>query len=336
MAQQQNTRVIFKSQPQGWVKESDMAVERGPVPESAEGQVLVRNLFMSLDPYMRGRMTGRKSYIQGFQLGEALQAGVVGRIAKSRNPKFAEGDHVFGMLGWEEWSLSDGKGLRKVDPSVGPLSWHLGVLGMPGMTAWVGLNLIGEPKAGETIYVSAASGAVGQLVGQLAKLKALHVAGSAGDDAKVAYLKEIGYDAAFNYKSAGPLREALQAACPKGIDIYFENVGGEMLDAVLGHINVRARIVACGMISQYNATEPYGVKNLMQLVVNRAKIQGFIVSDHADRFKEFAAEVTALLKSGRLKYREHVTRGIENAPKAFIGMLKGENFGKAVVQIADA
>jgi len=333
---QQNTRVIFKSQPQGWVKDSDMAVERGPVPEPAEGQVLVRNLFMSLDPYMRGRMTARKSYIAGFPLGEVLQAGVVGRIAKSRNPKFAEGDHVFGMLGWEEWSLSDGKGMRKVDPAVGPLSWHLGVLGMPGMTAWVGLNVIGAPQAGETIYVSAASGAVGQLVGQLAKLKDMHVAGSAGDDAKVAYLKEIGYDAAFNYKTAGPLREALKAACPKGIDIYFENVGGEMLDAVLGQINARARIVACGMISQYNATEPYGVKNLMALVASRARIQGFIVSDHADRFKDFASEVTALLKGGRLKYREDVTKGIENAPRAFVGMLKGENFGKAVVQIADA
>lgn len=330
-----NLQVLLASRPTGPVEESNFNIVESDIPKPGGGEVLVKNLWLSLDPYMRGRMTSRKSYIPGFQLGEVLQAGVVGRIAKSRNPKFAEGDYVFGMLGWEEWSLSDGKGMRKVDPSLGPLSWHLGVLGMPGMTAWVGLNLIGEPKAGETIYVSAASGAVGQLVGQLAKLKELYVAGSAGDDAKVAYLKEIGYDAAFNYKTAGPLREALAAACPKGIDIYFENVGGEMLDAVLGHINLRARIVACGMISQYNATDPYGVKNLMSLVVNRAKIQGFIVSDHADRFKEFATEVSGLLKSGRLKYREHVTKGIENAPAAFVGMLKGENFGKAVVQIAD-
>ena len=333
---QQNTRVIFKAQPEGWVKESDMEVARAPVPEPGEGQVLVRNVAMSLDPYMRGRMTSRKSYIQGFQLGEVLQAGVVGRVAKSKDPKFAEGDHVFGMLGWEEFSLSDGKGLRKIDPSLGPLTWHLGVLGMPGLTAWVGLNVIGEPNAGETIYVSAAAGAVGQLVGQLGKLKGLHVAGSVGDDAKLGYLNEIGYDAAFNYKTAGPLRDALKAACPKGIDIYFENVGGEMLDAVLTHINPRARIVACGMISQYNATEPYGVKNLMALVVNRAKIQGFIVSDHNDRFREFATEVVPLLQSGKLKYREDVTKGVANAPKAFIGMLRGENFGKTVVQIADA
>ena len=333
---QQNTRVIFRAQPEGWVRESDMEVAQAPVPEPGEGQVLVRNIAMSLDPYMRGRMTSRKSYIQGFQIGEVLQAGVVGRIAKSSNPKFAEGDHVFGMLGWEEFSLSDGKGLRKVDPSLGPLTWHLGALGMPGLTAWVGLNVIGEPKGGETIYVSAAAGAVGQLVGQLAKLKGLYVAGSVGDDAKLGYLKEIGYDAAFNYKTSGPLRDALKSACPKGIDIYFENVGGEMLDAVLGQINPRARIVACGMISQYNATEPYGVKNLMALVVNRAKIQGFIVSDHNDRFREFATEVVPLLKSGKLKYREDVTKGIANAPKAFIGMLKGENFGKTVVQIADA
>ena len=333
---QQNTRVIFKAQPQGWVKESDMEVAQAPVPEPGAGQVLVKNLAMSLDPYMRGRMTARKSYIPGFQLGEVLQAGVVGRIAKSDNPKFAEGDHVFGMLGWEEWSLSDGKGLRKLDPALGPLTWHLGVLGMPGLTAWVGLNVIGEPKAGETIYVSAASGAVGQLVGQLAKLKGLTVAGSVGDDSKLGYLKEIGYDAAFNYKTAGPLREAIQGVCPKGIDIYFENVGGEMLEAVLGLINPRARIVACGMISQYNATEPYGVKNLMALVVNRAKIQGFIVSDHNDRFKEFAGEVVPLLQSGRLKYREAVTDGVANAPKAFVGMLKGDNFGKTIVRIADA
>lgn len=333
---QQNTRVIFRAQPEGWVKESDMEVTQAPVPEPGAGQVLVRNVAMSLDPYMRGRMTSRKSYIAGFKLGEVLQAGVVGRVARSNDPKFAEGDHVFGMLGWEEWSLADGKALRKVDPTLGPLSWHLGVLGMPGLTAWVGLNVIGEPKAGETIYVSAAAGAVGQLVGQLAKLKGLHVAGSVGDDAKLAYLKDVGYDAAFNYKTAGPLREALEAACPKGIDIYFENVGGEMLDAVLGRINLGARIVACGMISQYNATEPYGVKNLMALVANRAKIQGFIVSDHNSRFKEFATEVVPLLTSGRLKYREDVTKGIANAPRAFVGMLKGENFGKTVVQIADA
>jgi NADPH-dependent curcumin reductase CurA len=217
-----------------------------------------------------------------------------------------------------------------------PLSWYLGVLGMPGMTAYVGLLDIGKPKAGETVYVSAAAGAVGQIVGQLARMQGCRVVGSAGSDDKVAWLtREAGYDAAFNYKTSGPLGAALGEHCPKGIDVYFENVGGAMLDAVLTRMNVRGRIAACGMISQYNLEQPEGVHNLMAVVGNRLTIQGFIVSDHFDRLPQFIQQMTGWLADGKVVYREDVAEGIENAPAAFIGMLKGENFGKQVVKIAD-
>ena len=331
----ENTRILFKSRPTGWVDASHFEIAKGPVAEPASNEVLIRNIFMSLDPYMRGRMREQKSYTPGFELGQVLQAGAVGEVIVSNDASLAVGDLVEGRLGWETYSVAKATNVNKVDGNVGSLSHYLGVLGMPSMTAWVGLRNIGQPKPGETVYVSAASGAVGQVAGQIAKMQGCHVAGSAGSDAKVAYIRdELGFDTAFNYQTAASLGDALAQACPKDIDVYFENVGGAMLDAVLLKVNPYARIVACGMISQYNLEKPEGVKNLGTIVGNKVKMQGFIVSDHMDLKTEFMAEMSGWLATGKVKYREDITQGIENAPSAFIGMLKGKNFGKQIVRIA--
>ncbi|MDA1098817.1 MAG: NADP-dependent oxidoreductase [Proteobacteria bacterium] len=332
----ENTQILFKSRPTGWVDASHFEVAKGPVREPGPGEVQVRNIFMSLDPYMRGRMRDQKSYTPGFELGQVLQAGAVGEVTASNDPSLAKGDLVEGRLGWETYSVAKAGQVNKVDGNVASLSHYLGVLGMPSMTAWVGLRNIGQPKTGETVYVSAASGAVGQIAGQIAKLQGCHVAGSAGSDDKVAYVRdELGFDAAFNYKTAVSLGDGLAQACPNGIDVYFENVGGAMLDAVLLKLNPYARIVACGMISQYNLERPEGVRNLGTMVGNKIRMQGFIVSDHMDLKAAFMAEMSGWLAAGKVKYREDITQGIENAPAAFIGMLKGENFGKQIIQIGD-
>jgi len=331
-----NRQVIFKARPTGWVDDSHFELRNGEAGTPGDGEVLIRNLYMSVDPYMRGRMREGKSYTAGFELGEVMQAGMVGKVIESRDANLPEGTYVSGMLGWEEYSVASGKAVMKVDPKLAPLSYYLGVLGMPGMTAWYGLTQIGKPKEGETVYVSAASGAVGQVVGQIAKIKGCRVTGSVGDDDKLNYiLNELGFDAGFNYKTVDSYGAGLRECCPDGIDVYFENVGGEMLDAVLARINPFARIVACGMISQYNLENPEGVKNLMAMVGNRVLMQGFIVSDHFDMMPQFHQEMAGWIGEGKIKYRETVTQGIDNAPAAFIGMLKGENFGKAVVQIAE-
>ncbi len=332
-----NKQILLKSRPKGWVTPDNFELAESPVPEPGDGDVVVQNLYLSVDPYMRGRMNDRKSYVPPFQIGEPLMGGAVGQVSASANANFKVGDTVSGMLGWEQYTLvKGGAGLMAVPPADVPLSYFLGVLGMPGMTAYVGLLDIGAPKEGETVYVSAAAGAVGQIVGQIAKLKGCHVVGSAGDDAKVDWLtSEAGYDSAFNYKSVGSFDDALAERCPKGIDIYFENVGGAMLDAALAAMNPFGRIVACGMISQYNLEQPEGVKNLFHVVGKRLKMQGYIVSDHFDRLPAFIQEMSGWLAEGKIRYREDVADGIENAPAAFIGMLKGENFGKQVVKIAD-
>ncbi len=333
----ENTQILFKSRPTGWVDASHFEIAKVPVAEPAAGEVLVRNIFMSLDPYMRGRMRDQKSYTPGFELGQVLQAGAVGEVIASNDTSLNTGDLVEGRLGWESYSVAKAGQVNKVDGNVGSLSHYLGVLGMPSMTAWVGLRNIGQPKAGETVYVSAASGAVGQVAGQIAKMHGCHVAGSAGSFEKAAYIMdELGFDAAFNYKEASSLGDALGQACPDGIDVYFENVGGAMLDAVLLKVNPYARIVACGMISQYNLEQPEGVRNLASMVGNKVRMQGFIVSDHMDLKPEFMTEMSGWLAAGKIKYREDITQGIENAPAAFIGMLKGENFGKQIIQISDA
>jgi len=333
-----NRRIVLKSRPRGWVREDDFEIVEAPEPTPGPTDVVTRNLWLSVDPYMRGRMQERRSYIPGFQLGQTVQGGGIGRVMASRNAAYAVGDVVQGMLGWEDMTLvPEGRGLIKVDPRPVPLSYYLGVLGMPGLTAWYGMREIGRPQPGETVLISAASGAVGQIAGQLAKRAGARVVGSAGRDDKVAWLKgELGFDAAFNYKTVGPLAAALAETCQSGIDVYFDNVGGAMLEAALGAVNPHARIVACGMISQYNLAEPEGVKNLMAIVVNRVRMQGFIVSDHFDRLPEFLAEMSRWLKAGRIVYREDVAEGLAATPAAFIRMLRGDNFGKQVVRLDDA
>ena len=330
-----NRQIILSSRPQGWVSEDNFALRDAALPEPEDGDVLVRNIYMSLDPYMRGRMNDGKSYAAPFALDDVLQARVIGQVAASRHPDYREGDTVFGMLGWEDFTLAKGaESLRQVDRALAPLPHYLGALGMPGMTAWIGMLEIGEPKAGETVYVSAASGAVGQLAGQIGKIKGCRVVGSAGTDAKAAYVvDDLGFDSSFNYKAVDSYLDALIEYCPDGIDVYFDNVGGNMLEAALEHANPFARFVECGMISQYNLTQPDGIHNLTYLTRKRITMQGFIVSDRAERLQEFLAEVAGWLREGRIKYRTDIADGLENAPAAFIAMLKGENFGKQVVQI---
>ncbi|KAJ3112704.1 hypothetical protein HDU96_004251 [Phlyctochytrium bullatum] len=337
-------QVVFKSEPQGWVTEDNMEVQDVPFDAEtvalADKQVLLKLLYISVDPYMRGRMrVNAKSYTSSFALNEPMNGGCVAKVVKSSNDGFAAGDIVVGGLPWKEYHVSDGTGLTKVVPTPGmPLSYLLGVAGMPGFTAYAGLLKIGKPKAGETLYVSGAAGAVGLVVCQIGKALGLKVVGSAGSDDKVEFLlKDIGIDAAFNYKSTD-YGEALDKHCPAGIDIYFENVGGEMLDAVLPRMNTHGRIAACGMISQYNETShtTYGVKNLMNVVGKRLLIQGFIISDYypTETYPEFLRDITTWIKEGKVKYRETIWEGIDSVPKGFVGMLKGENVGKAVIKIA--
>lgn len=315
--------------PRGVPQPTDFVLVAVDVPDPADGQVLIRNAFMSVDPYMRGRMNDTKSYVPPFALGEPLTGGAVGQVVASRNGRYEKGSWVTHSLGWRELALSDGDGLVGFDPAAAPVSAALGVLGMPGLTAYVGLLDIGRAEAGETVFVSGAAGAVGSAVGQIAKLKGCRVIGSAGSPEKVAWLRELGFDEAFDYREV-PAREALR----EGIDLYFDNVGGQTLEAALAALRVRGRVVACGAISQYNATElPPGPRNLFLVVTKRLRIEGFIVSDHYDRMPAFLTEVGRWVRDGRVRYRETVVDGIENAPAAFIGLLAGENTGKMLVRV---
>ncbi len=328
-----NIQVCLARRPSGWVRESDFNIVRSEIPRPGDGQVLLKNLYLSLDPYMRLRMDDAKSYAPPVEIGAVMVGGTVSEVVASRNADFRPGEIVFGMMGWQLYGLSDGKMLRRVDPALAPVSTALGVLGMPGVTAWVGLLDFGAPKPGETVVVSAASGAVGSVVGQIAKLKGCRVVGIAGGAAKCEYVtRELGLDACIDYRS-GDLYAQLAAACPQGVDVYFDNVGGEILDTILRLLNPFARIPLCGLISQYNEADKSGLQNIRSLLVNRVRMQGFIVSDHLNRFPPALAELGQWYKEGKLKYRESVAHGIENAPKAFIGMLKGENLGKQVVKL---
>jgi NADPH-dependent curcumin reductase CurA len=330
----ENKRVVMASRPAGWVTEKNFRIETVPVAKPKDGEVLVKIQWLSLDPYMRGRMNDTKSYAAKQEIDAVMVGGTAGEVIESNNPKFKVGDKVSGMFGWQQYGLSDGTGLNKIDASRAPMSAFLGVLGMPGVTAWVGLLDICQPKAGETVVVSAASGAVGSVVGQIAKLKGARAVGIAGGKAKCDYVvNELGFDACVDYK-AGRLNDDLRAAAPKGIDCYFENVGGDILDAVLKQMNAFSRIAVCGLISQYNATEPYGVKTFQSILTNRIKVQGFIVSDRMELWAKALPELIGWVAGGKIKYRETVAEGLENAPKAFIGLLKGENFGKQLVKIA--
>ena len=328
--------IRLAARPVGFPKDSDFQLTESTLAEPGEGEVLVRNLYMSVDPYMRGRMNDVKSYSPPFKLGEPLEGGAVGRVERSRNPNFKEGDIVGNNLGWREAFVSDGRGLARIDAKAAPTTAYLGVLGGTGLTAYVGLLDIGKPKPGETVFVSAAAGAVGSIAGQIARIKGCRVVGSAGSREKVDFLvNELGFDAAINYREDN-LDQALAAHCPNGIDVYFDNVGGDHLQAALGLMNAFGRVSACGMISQYNNAQPVpGPNNLTNIVRNRLLVQGFIISDHLDRRAAFLVDMGAWLREAKIKHRETVVEGLENAPRAFMGLLQGENTGKMLVKLSD-
>jgi NADPH-dependent curcumin reductase CurA len=324
------------ARPQGFPSEDLFELAETAIPDPGDGQLLVRNAYFSVDPYMRPRMNDVRSYVAPFTLGEALTGGAVGRVEASRHATYAEGDWVLHSLGWREWALSDGSGVRKIDPSGAPISTSLGVLGMPGFTAYYGLFELGAPQRGETVFVSGAAGAVGSTAGQMAKIAGCRVLGCAGSAEKVGWLRELGFDAAFDYRERS-LRVALAEAAPDGIDIYFDNVGGDSLEAAIGALRKYGRIVACGSISRYNDVEPApGPRNMFMVVTKRLRMQGYIISDHYDRFPEFLERAQEWVRDGRLRYQETVIEGIENAPRAFLGLLRGENLGKMLVKVGPA
>ncbi|MFE0434394.1 NADP-dependent oxidoreductase [Streptomyces nigra] len=323
------------SRPVGWPKTEDFALVEAEVPTPGEGQVLVRNKYLSVDPYMRGRMSAAKSYADPYELGKVMQGGAVGEVVESNAEGIAVGDHVLHFFGWREYAALDARHAVKVDADAAPLSTYLGVLGMTGLTAYAGLLRTAAFKEGDAVFVSGAAGAVGSQVGQIARLKgASRVIGSAGSDEKVKLLvEEYGFDAAFNYKN-GPVAEQLKQAAPDGIDVYFDNVGGEHLEAAIGRLNRGGRIAVCGMISVYNDTEPApGPRNLARLIQTRGRIEGFLVGDHYDLQPQFVQEVGPWVASGELKYRETAVEGIENNLEAFFGVLRGDNIGKMIVKL---
>lgn len=328
-----NRRIVLASRPTAEVTPDNFRLETVDTPPLADGQLLVRNEWLSLDPYMRGRMNEGRSYAQPQALDETMVGGTAGRVVESRHPKFKPGDTVVGYLGWQEYGISDGSGLYTVDTTHIPLSAYLGAVGMPGVTAWYGLNHIIAPKAGETIAVSAASGAVGGVVGQLAKLAGCRAVGIAGGREKCDYVvNELKFDACIDYKSED-VGKALKAAAPQGVDGYFENVGGPILDAVLPRMNAFGRIALCGLIAGYNA-QPIPIANPTWFLISRLTLQGFIVSEHLDVWPQALKELGQGVATGRIRYRETVAQGLESAPEAFIGLLKGRNFGKQLVKLA--
>lgn len=327
-----NRQILLVSRPKGEPTLDNFHLAAPELPALGEGQVLVRNFYLSLDPYMRGRMSDTKSYAPPQPLDTVMIGATVGEVIESRHPDWQPGDAVTAMFGWQEYGISDGSNLRRLHDARVPMSAYLGAAGMPGVTAWYGLNRIIAPKAGETVAVSAASGAVGGVVGQLAKRAGCRVIGIAGGEQKCAYVVEaLGFDACVDYK-AGNLDDALHAAAPDGIDGYFENVGGDVLDAVMRNLNPHSRIALCGMISGYNG-KPIPMKHPALLLTNRVRLEGFIVSEHMDVWPQALKELTDAVATGELRYRETIAQGIENAPAALLGLLKGENFGKQLVRL---
>lgn len=315
--------------------EEDFELVEVLIPDISKGQMLVRNAYMSVDPYMRGRMGERETYIAPFELGKPLDGGAVGQVIESRGGKFREGDHVLSNMGWREFFVTDGSGLVQIDLKIAPEQNYLGVLGMPGFTAYVGLLDIGKPRETDAVVVSAAAGAVGSLACQIAKIKGCRVVGSTGSDKKVAWLlEEAGLDAAFNHRTTEDLIDSMRQHCPEGIDIYFDNVGGTHLEAAIELMNNHGRVVLCGMISIYNATRPpRAPRNLISAIPKRLILQGFIVHDHNDRLPQFYKDMGRWIKEGRVIGKETIVQGIENAPKAFLGLFTGENFGKMLVKL---
>jgi NADPH-dependent curcumin reductase CurA len=329
-----NKQFLLAKRPVGSPTKDNWDLVETEVPELRANQVLLKIEYISLDPAMRGWMNDRKSYIEPVQIGEVMRAGTVGQVLKSTDDSFAEGDYVYGHCGVQQYAVVATEGLHKIDPSVAPLERYLGVLGMPGMTAYFGLLDTGLPKAGETVVVSGAAGAVGSVVGQIAKIKGCRVVGIAGGADKCAYLvDELGFDGAIDYKSED-LKQALKVACPQGVDVYFDNVGGDILDDVLTHIRFKARIVVCGAISQYNNTTAVkGPSNYLALLVNRAKMEGIVVFDNVANYPTAAKEMAAWIAQGKLVAKEHVVKGIENFPETLMMLFKGENLGKLVLKV---
>jgi len=332
---QQNRQVILAARPRGFPVEADFQLVESMVPEPDDGQVVVQAAYLSVDPYMRGRMNDAASYAKPVEIGQVMVGESVGKVIRSRNQRFPEGQHVAGMFGWQEYGVSSGAGLRKVDPAVAPLTTALHVLGMPGLTAYFGLLEVCQPTANETVVVSGAAGAVGSVVGQLARSAGCHVVGIAGSDDKVRYItQELGYDHGLNYKTSDDLREDLAKLCPRGVDVYFDNVGGPVTDAVFPLLNVAARVGICGQISQYNAREiPQGPRLLGHLIVKRATVRGFLVLDFVEKYHAARSRLTELYREGTLNCRERITDGIENAPRAFMEMMQGANIGKQLVRL---
>lgn len=334
MSTSQNRRFLLAQRPKGAATRETFSFVEETVGQPNPGQVLVENLYLSLDPAMRGWMNEGKSYIPPVALGEVMRALGVGRVIASQHPDYAEGDHVSGALGVQDYFLGEPKGLHKVDPSRAPLPLYLSALGMTGMTAYFALLDVGAPKAGETVLISGAAGAVGGIAGQIARIKGCRVVGIAGGAEKCRYLvDELGFDAAIDYKQ-DDLPAAIKRECPKGVDVYFDNVGGEVLDAALTRLNVKARVVICGAISQYNNKEAVkGPANYLSLLVNRARMEGFVVMDHAPKFGEAAREMAGWLADGRLKSKEHIVEGLETFPETLNKLFTGENFGKLVLKV---
>ena len=336
----QNRRIVLARRPQGAPAGADFRLETHPVPAPGPGQVLLRTRYLSLDPYMRGRMNEGPSYAPPVELGKVMVGQTVSVVESSSNDQFKVGELVVANVGWQDYGLSDGRDLVRIDPATPSPSYALGVLGMPGLTAYVGLLDIGQPKAGDTVVVAAASGAVGSVVGQIAKLKGCRVVGVAGGREKCDYARDtLGFDACIDHREA-ELPQRLAAACPKGIDVYFENVGGAVLAAVLPLLNLGARIPLCGLVAWYNLEKlPAGVDHTPQLLFTvlkqRLRIQGFIIFDHFDRIGAFRKDMSAWLREGRVRYRDEVIVGLENAPQGLMGLLQGKNFGKLVVRVSE-
>jgi NADPH-dependent curcumin reductase len=334
MGSDKNRQIVLKRRPAGMPVREDFKMVERPIPVPGDGEVLARTLWLSLDPYMRGRMSDRASYAPSVPIGGVMVARTVSRVIDSRDSGFAPGDVVLGPGGWQDYAVLAAGTVRKLDPQAAPVSTALGVLGMPGMTAYVGLLDIGRPREGETVVVSAASGAVGSVAGQVAKIKGCHVIGIAGGEAKCRYVvDELRFHACLDHRAAG-LDGALARACPKGIDIYFENVGGAVQRAVWPLLNDFARVPVCGLIAQYNDAEPPPGPSLMPVLTKRLTVRGFIVSDHGGRWDDFHRDVSRWVREGRIKYREDVVEGLEHAPEAFIGLLQGRNLGKLLVRLA--
>jgi hypothetical protein len=335
MVESVNRQVLLKSRPQGPPSLDNFELTQAPIPQPGAGELCMRILYLSLDPYMRGRMSDAKSYAAPAAIGHPMVGGTVGQVVASRNPNYAVGDIVLGYGGWQQYALSNGAGLRKLDPGVAPVSTALGILGMPGMTAYVGLLEIGRPKPGETLVVAAASGAVGSAVGQIAKIKGCRAVGIAGGAEKCRFVAGgLGFDACVDHRSPD-FAAQLEAACPRGIDIYFENVGGSVQQTVWPLLNDFARIPVCGLIAQYNAVTPMPGPDMFSVLRKRLLVRGFIVTDFAAKQADFLREVAEWVRAGRVKYREDVVDGLEQAPASFLGMLQGKNFGKMLVRVAE-